>query len=178
MALVTRAEVVSFAKITGTLTTDQNNIIDNFIAAAVPELERVVGPIETATRTYTTGSRSGALVLPWRFASITSVTVDGVAVSAADYDAVSGAASGILNPANGYAPWSYGTSVVVTAVVGSASTPANVKLAALELCAYLWQSTQQGQRSAWQDGGVPVGFAMPQRVLDHLAPAPDLPGFA
>jgi hypothetical protein len=177
MALVTRAEVVAFAKITVALTADQEAIVDGFIAAALPEIERVTGPLDLRSEVYRCGARSGALVLPWRYVSVTSITVDGSTVDASSYDDVTRAASGIVDPANGYVPWSTGV-VVVNALVGSVSTPPNVKLAALELCASWWQQTQQAQRAAWSEGGVPMGFGMPQRVLDHLLASPDLPGFA
>lgn len=176
MALVTRAEVVAFAKIDGTLTVEQEATIDNFIAAALPEIERVTGPLDLRTEVYRCTARTGPLVLPWRYASITSITADGTEIDATSYDDVTRAGSGIVDPSGSYVPWTYGP-IVVTALVGSASTPANVKLAALELCAYWWQSTQQAQRSTWAEG-VPMGFGMPQRVLDHLQPSPDLPGFA
>jgi hypothetical protein len=67
--------------------------------------------------------------------------------------------------------------VVVTVQVGAVAVPANVKEAALELVAFWWQQTQQSQRSAWQEGGVPQGFAIPKRVRELLAASPRLPGF-
>jgi hypothetical protein len=178
VALCTRAEVTAFAKITVTLTADQESTIDNFIAASLIEIEHVTGPLDLRSVTYRCGSRSGALVLPWRYASVTSVTVDGTLVDASEYDDVSRADRGILDPASGYNPWGWGSVVTVVAQVGNASTPANVKLAALELCAFWWQQTQQAQRGAWSEGGTPMAFGMPQRVRDHLAAAPALPGFA
>lgn len=179
MALVTRQEVIDFAKLTvGSLSAPQFATLDNFVAAALPEIENITGPLDLRSAVYRCGPRSGALVLPWRFASITSVTLDGNTIPPTSYDAVTRADRGILDPASGFSPWSYGTSVVVTAQIGNASTPANVKLAALELCTFWWQQTQQAQHSAFSESGVPVGFGMPQRVLDHLAATPDLPGFA
>ena len=179
MALVTRAEVVAFAKITTELSADQTVTLDNFVAACLPEIERITGPLDLRSAVYRSGPRSGPLVLPWPYVSITSVTRDGVTIPAASYDAVTRADRGILDPSLGATPsWAWGYSIVVTAQIGNASTPANVKLAALELCTSWWQQTQQAQHTAFVDGGIPIGFAMPQRVLDHLAASPALPGFA
>ncbi len=172
------AEVIRNAKITGTLTADQNAILDGYIASAPAVLERYCGPIELEARTYTSAARSGSLVLPWPYASIVSVSVDGALVEASAYDAVNLAPAGILGPATGYNPWGYGTTVTVIAMVGSANVKPHVKQAALELVTYWWQSMQQGQRGAYIDvNGVPVGFSVPARVIDLLRASPQPPGF-
>jgi hypothetical protein len=177
MALVTREEVIEFAKIDTTLTGSQAAALDAIVAAVTPEIENITGPLELTTSVYRCGPKSGAIVLPWRYVSVTSVTVDGVTVDAALYDDVTRADRGILDAVNGSAPWASGQSVVVTAQVGSATTPTNVRLAALELASFWWVRTQQTQRQAW-NGDVPMGFGIPQAVRDHLDPSPRLPGFA
>jgi hypothetical protein len=177
VGLVTVADVIEFAKIDTTLSEAQRSTLYSLVDAVTPEIENITGPLELTTKVYRCGPRSGALVLPWRYASVTSVVIDGVTVAAALYDDVTRADRGILDPSNGFAPWSSGTSVVVTAVVGNVATPAHVKLAALELASFWWVRTQQTQRTAW-NGEVPMGFGIPQAVRDHLAPSPDLPGFA
>lgn len=193
MTIITRAEVVRFAKITTTLTADQESTIDDMIDAATPVLESIAGPVDLTTATYTgrpptrsarllasyrggdAVARSAPIPLPWPFVTITSVTVDGTLVAATDYDTTR-KSFGLLDPAVGCDPWAGATKVVVVATIGGASAPANVKLAALELVSYWWQSTQQSQRSAWSDGGPPMGFAVPQRVRDLLGPTYRLPG--
>lgn len=181
--LVTRAEAIRFAeaiKFSGApakpLTADQEDVLDQMIAAATPVIESVVGPVEVGTRTVETAfAQAGPLIIPWPFTTVVSVTVDGVLVPAGQYVLV-GAARGVLYPAGlGPAPWAY-RSVTVTVQVGAAVVAPNVKQAALELISYWWQSTKQGERTAWQEG-IPMGFAIPSRVKELLAATPALPGF-
>lgn len=64
--------------------------------------------------------------------------------------------------------------------------PWTVRLGALELIRHLWQLTQQGGRSRFGgsaldnegNGMVPIGFALPQRVIELWAPYRRPPGIA
>ncbi|RJQ68082.1 hypothetical protein D5S17_32790 [Pseudonocardiaceae bacterium YIM PH 21723] len=73
--------------------------------------------------------------------------------------------------------------IVYTA--GHVQVPYNVRLGMLELIRHLWQQTQQGGRprfgGAALDGEaerVPLGFAIPDRVTELLAPHRRAPGIA
>lgn len=75
--------------------------------------------------------------------------------------------------------------VVYTAGLTGATVPFNVRLGALELIRHLWQMTQQGGRPKWGGAGVdadmertPIGFAVPDRVIELLAPHRRPPGIA
>lgn len=76
--------------------------------------------------------------------------------------------------------------VKVTYTAGRSSIPYNVRLGALELIRHNWQMTQQGgrgrMRSSVGGGGdemsVPIGFAVPDRVVEMLAPHRRPPGIA
>lgn len=76
--------------------------------------------------------------------------------------------------------------VQVSYTAGRVSIPFNVRLGALELIRHNWQMTQQGgrgrMRSSVGGGGdemsVPIGFAVPDRVVEMLAPHRRPPGIA
>jgi hypothetical protein len=74
--------------------------------------------------------------------------------------------------------------VVYTAGRGGA-VPFTVRLGVLELVRHLWQQTQQGGRPRFgghalegEGPGVPMGFALPQRVVQLWAPFRRPPGVA
>lgn len=179
--LCTRAEAINFAKITGVLTPGQQTVLDDMISATTPVIEDNpdcgVGPVELGTRSFVFGAEPGALPLPVRFTTVLSVLVDGDALDPNRY--LPRGRSGLLDPRPRWAvpPWVCAETVVVTVTVGSATIPANVKQAALELVSFWWQQTQQAQRWAWQEGMIPQGFAIPARVKELLASSPSLPGF-
>lgn len=65
------------------------------------------------------------------------------------------------------------------------AVPYTVRLGALELIRHLWQQTQQAASRSWKgagmDGeamGVPMGFALPDRVVELWAPYRRPPGIA
>jgi hypothetical protein len=74
--------------------------------------------------------------------------------------------------------------VKVTYVSGLNSVPFNVRLGCLELLRHNWQLTQQAGRRkfgrAAEDGEphIPIGFAVPDRVVEMLAPGRRPPGIA
>ncbi|MDH6123440.1 hypothetical protein [Kitasatospora sp. GP82] len=73
----------------------------------------------------------------------------------------------------------------ITYTAGRTTVPWSVRLGSLELIRHLWQMTQQGGRprfgGAAMDGGethIPMGFALPDRVLELWAPYRRAPGIA
>jgi hypothetical protein len=76
--------------------------------------------------------------------------------------------------------------VKATWTAGRTDIPYNVRLGALELIRHNWQMTQQGgrgrMRSSVGGGGdemsVPIGFAVPDRVVEMLGPHRRPPGIA
>jgi hypothetical protein len=76
--------------------------------------------------------------------------------------------------------------IKVSYTAGRTGIPWNVRLGALELIRHNWQMTQQGgrgrMRSSVGGGGdeasVPIGFAVPDRVVEMLAPHRRPPGVA
>lgn len=75
--------------------------------------------------------------------------------------------------------------VKVTYTAGRGDIPYNVRLGALELIRHNWAMTQQAgrprMRSGMDGGGelaVPIGFAVPDRVVEWLAPHRRPPGIA
>jgi hypothetical protein len=82
--------------------------------------------------------------------------------------------------------WAFGDkNIQVTSTAGRADVPYNVRLGALELIRHNWSMTQQAgrprMRSGMDSGGelaVPIGFAVPDRVVEWLAPDRRPPGIA
>lgn len=176
MTILTQADVIRAAKLSSTPTADELLTAAEIAAAVDPVIERLSGPALTASKTYTGPCRKGAIALPWRYVSVTSVTVDGVAVAAAEYDDVTHAASGVLRAATGYAPWSYGDTVVVVAVTGTALAPGDVQLAAVSLARHWWQLNENGGRAAFETA-VQSDAGVPSIVREQLVASPNLPGF-
>ena len=188
MSIITLAEAKRAARYTGTATAADDLTFADMVNALTPVLENACGPIELATRTYTTSCWGlNEIALPWRVTAITSVVLDGVTLTAAsppgwvgDYDAVTAADRAILRPAPyTYPRWSYGFRLVVTAVVGSATIPDNIRQAAMELVRHWWQIGQQGGQPGPGQGfdAALISFDLPARVWQLLEPNPDIGGF-
>lgn len=170
MSLLTAADVKRAAGV-ATTTADEDVTIAEMIDAIDVVVERPVGAgrMPTTVKTWTGRCRSGSIVLPWSFASVSSVTVDGVALDASTFDDETRAHMGILDGVNGVVPWSSGTKVVVVATVGQASIAADIKRAAMVLVRHWWQLDRQGGRGAWADeNGAPLDAAIPKQVRDLL----------
>jgi hypothetical protein len=185
MALITEADAIRACKITGTPTADQLTTLDEMINALTPALERECGPIELQTVVYRLACHGqNKINLPYRYASITSVVIDGVTLTAGlDYDAVTDADRGILRPPPWYiARWAYGWALVVTAVVGNVTIPDNVRRAAILLIQHWWQTTQNAPHAAWGNANESApwgttGSALPESVIALLRPTPNVAGF-
>ncbi|MCZ1006334.1 hypothetical protein [Streptomyces lydicus] len=75
--------------------------------------------------------------------------------------------------------------VLVAYTAGAGTVSPSVRLGALELIRHLWQLTQQGGRPRFggagldsEGGGVPMGFALPARVMELWQPSRRPPGIA
>jgi len=180
VSLLTAADVKRAAGIGSVVTSDEDITIGEIVDAVDVVVARLVGPgaMPTTVRTWTGRGRYGAIVLPWAYASVSSVTVDGVVQAATTYDDETRAHMGILDGASGgQGPWAGATKVVVVATVGQPSIAADIKRAALVLARHWWQLDRQGGRGAWADeNGAPVDSAVPRSVRDLLASSPNLAG--
>jgi hypothetical protein len=154
-----------------------------YIAAATPVVEDIAGRVLQATITETFDGGRTAVLLSDRAASITTVTVDGVATT----DYVADLASGIVYAGSSSAPssFSYGRqNVVVTYVAGGTSVDPNIVLAARIIAAHQYQVGQQGRsgrgRAIDETTIIGSGFAVPTRAMQLLEPsiARRMPGFA
>jgi len=154
-----------------------------YIAATTEIIEDIVGAVLSSTKTQTFDGGGNALLLAERAASITSVTVGGVATT----DYVANLTAGIVySGSTGDSSFTWGRqNVVVTYATGASSIDPNVILAAREEVSFLYQLGQQGGRPSL--GGAvpdmswtPSGFAVPKRVMELCAPsmARRMPGFA
>ena len=177
--LITLAEARSSL---GWATNDTGNDTDleRYIEAATPVIENITGPLIQRTEVFTFDGGRSTLVVPVRFASVTSVVESGVTVT--DYVVDLEAATFTAGETDGVRDWDYGyQNVVVTVVTGAATYPANVKLATRELVRFWWQQGRQANTPAFGDApesGVPMGFAVPRRVIELLESSPRVAGFA
>lgn len=157
-----------------------------YIASTTPVIEDIVGAVLVATKVQTCNGGKTAVLLDERASAITSVVVDGVALTASEY--VADLESGIVyaGSSSSAQTFTYGRqNVVVTYTTGSSSIDPNIILAAREEVRFLYQIGQQGGRPSL--GGAPAdlswtpsGFAVPQRVIELCQPsaARRMPGLA
>lgn len=143
--------------------------------AATTVIENIVGPLESATRTWVTDGGEASVLLPERATAVTSVTVDGAATEAytADLDAGvvhygTGASAGLsLFPAGR-------ANVIVAYEVGEDDVPPVAAQACVELVRHWFQNGQQGQRPGFGGETIPEqafpgsGYAVPKRVTELL----------
>jgi hypothetical protein len=178
--LVTLADVRKSLGLASTDTTNDTDI-ERYIEAATPTIENIVGPLIQRSRVFTFDGGSSTVVVPVRFASVTSVVESGATITdfVTDLQAATitaGATDGVRDFAYGY------QNIVVTVVVGAATVPANVQLAARELVRFWWQQGRQANIPAFGEApesmSTPMGFAVPKRVLELLEPNKRIAGFA
>lgn len=162
--------------------TANDSDLERYVEAATPVIENITGPLLVRSETYSFDGGFRAVVLPVRFASVTSVVESGDTIT----DFVSEPDAGIIAAGTTESPrdFAYGhQNVVVTVSVGAATVPAHVKLATRELVRHWWQQGRQGNRPGFgndmpAEGGIPMGFAVPKRVRELLEPSPRVAGFA
>jgi hypothetical protein len=179
-ALVGLGEIKSTLRIAATKLDYDSDLID-WIAAATPIIEDIVGPILTATETQTYDGDVMAVLLPSAATSITSVTENGTAISyTANLEA------GIVYAGTSLAPRRFfpgRQNITVVYTVGSGNVDPNIREGAKELIRVWWQIGQQANRPGFgdqvePDAWTPSGFAVTRRVIELCAPKPRVPGFA
>jgi hypothetical protein len=178
--LITLAEARASLGFT-TANTAYDSDIETYIEAATPVIENITGPLLEKQRTFAFDGGVEKIVLPVPFSSVVSVTENGATVT----DYVADPDKGIITAGTTLAPDVFEPGVdniVVVVNVGSATVPANVKLAARELVRFWWQQGRQANIPAFgeapESGSVPMGFAVPKRVYELLEPDTRLAGFA
>lgn len=152
------------------------------IAAATPVVEALVGTVLQSTITETFDGGSEAVLLSQRAASVTSVTVNGSAVSY-----VPNLTSGIVHAGTSTGPsrFAYGRqNVTVMYVAGGTSVDPNVVMGARIIAAQQYQVSQQGRagrgRGIDDVTVISTGYAVPNRAIEYLKPSAKrrMPGIA
>jgi hypothetical protein len=164
------ARIQIFGATESTAPHDRDELIEDFISSATPIVETIVGPMYAESRTYTADGGKASIKLPYRFNAVTSVTVDGVALTAYVPDAT----AGLIYAGTELAPTEFSPGLLnvdVEVTVGYATIPPNVKMMAREVVKHWWQQGQQGNRPAFGDGSSEpaVQFGVPTRRLMELA---------
>lgn len=181
--------------------TSQDAELQGFILAAADLARDVVGPLLPEQHTEWHNGGKPSIVLDWLpLASVQSVTEY---VSASTW-VLTEQPLGTSTDAYGYTvdldrgqitrratggavcfPAGIKNVKVVYTASRSGMVPWSVRLGALELIRHLWQLTQQGGRPRFggsaldgDSGGVPMGFALPARVLELWQPFKRPPGIA
>lgn len=164
-----------------TTNTANDSDLERYVEAATPVIENITGPIIQRSRVFTFSGDGPHVVVPVRFVSVTAVVESGVTIT--DYVVDVASSTITAGETGGVRDFEYGfQNIVVTVSVGSATVPANVKLAARELVRFWWQQGRQANIPAFgeapESGSVPMGFAVPKRVYELLEPNKRLAGFA
>ena len=161
--------------------TSRNADLERYIEAATPVIENITGPLIQRTVVFYLDGGREAIVTGTQFTSVTSITQNGVPYTSfvADPEA------GVITAGTSTTPDIFEPgirNIVVTAVVGAATIPAHVKLATRELVRFWWQQGRQANipafGSAPESAPLPMGFAVPRRVMELLEPSPRVAGFA
>lgn len=154
------------------------------LATAREVIEYHAGAIVAATAVQKANGGKPAILLHERATSITSVLIDGVASTDWEVDEEAGVLYSGSGASAGATPFAYGIgNVVITYETGHDVTPSSARTAAIELVKHWYQNGQLGARPAFGgaavEPGTPPSFAVPRRVLEHLAPMASnrMPGF-
>lgn len=206
MSLVTLAEAKAHLGMP-TSDTTYDTELQGFVDMTQPLIENICGPIVSRSVTEWhdggTGNRFQVVLRQRPVISITSVTeyvgnVGQVLTQAANpaaavdlgytFEIETGTITRRVGAGTVY-PFAWGEqNIAVVYTAGFATTPPNVRLAALELIRHLWQSTQQGGNpkvnggAAFDGSGtrgpVGMGYAVPNFVVELLQPHERIPGIA
>jgi hypothetical protein len=166
---ITVDEVKRHANITTSTSDDEVELMRD---AAQDAVEGLIGPVLWRTVTQRISANDSTLVLNTTpVLSVTSLTLSG---SPATYTVIDG---GMLADVTARGD------VVATYVAGRTVVPGAVRLAALIIAAHLWQTQLGSAPTQLQDGfnnepTVGLGYAIPNRAADLLAPYLLLPGVA
>ncbi|MFG2722711.1 hypothetical protein ACGFW5_31095 [Streptomyces sp. NPDC048416] len=182
--------------------TRQDDELQGFILAAADLARDVVGPVLPEQHTEWHNGGVVALSLDWKpVTSVQSVTEYvaastwvlteqplGTSTDAYGYTVDLDRGQIVRRATGGAVCFPHGVkNVKVVYTAGrSGSVPWSVRLGTLELIRHLWQLTQQGGRTRFggstldgaDSGIVPIGFALPQRVIELWAPYRRGPGIA
>ncbi|MEV5943650.1 hypothetical protein [Streptomyces sp. NPDC051994] len=182
--------------------TRQDDELQGFILAAADLARDVVGPVLPEQHTEWHNGGTVALSLDWKpVASVQSVTEYvaastwvlteqplGTSTDAYGYTVDLDRGQIVRRASGGAVCFPHGVkNVKVVYTAGrSSAVPWSVRLGTLELIRHLWQLTQQGGRTRFggntldgaDSGIVPIGFALPQRVIELWAPHRRGPGIA
>ena len=181
LCTLAEARASIYGKQAATASTDQDSLIEDYVSAATNVIEGLpdIGPQFAESRTLTFDGGTHELRLPFKFNTVTSITVDGVA----DTGYVANGPAGIISASSdGWGWWEQGIqNVVVVVTVGNATITPNVKLAARELVTHWWRQGQQGNRPAFGDTSTDpaVSFGVPtRRLMELLGSGTGVSGFA
>lgn len=166
--------------------TSSDEELREFLLAVTEVVEHIVGAVVPRQVVEAHDGGTDALTLrKTPVLSVTSVTESGTALDASGYTASLDA--GVLYRGAGWSGrWACGRgSVTVTYKAGRSAVPRSVAQAAKELVAVNWRSQQGGNYSPFDSGAetpgggdVILGFFVPNRVVQMLAPHAQVGGFA
>ena len=162
-------EVKAHANITSTTQDAEVELIRN---AAQDAVEGLIGPVLWRTVTQAVSTDSSTVVLnTLPVVSVTSLTSGGTGTT---YTLVDG---GMLVDVAARG------AMVATYVAGRAVVGDDIRMAALIIAAHLWQTQLGAAPTQLQDGfgeqpATGIGYAIPNRAADLLAPHLMLPGWA
>lgn len=154
-----------------------------YIQSATPVIENIVGPVlpRSITRKFS-GGRT-AILIPAAATAVTSVKEMGNEITDWMFDD----SAGILYRGTPVYPLPFypgNLSIEITYTVGYAPVPQALQLAARELVRHWVQQGKQATRPTFDDAGnsdaqtVPLGFAVPRRVMELCQAFNTTPGFA
>lgn len=142
-----------------------------FIETAQEILRPLVGPVEPETVTENFYRNGSAFLSRGPVLSTTSVTEYGATVSSSLY-ALDGDELIRLDGRSWYGSVSSPLAVVYQIGRAYGSLPAALAWAIKEQTAHLWRTTQsqRGGRARGEEQAVPIGYALPNRVREAIAP--------
>jgi hypothetical protein len=160
-----------------------------YLAAVTAIVEDVAGAQAQMTSSTVANGGQSTILLPERVTAVTSVTENGVLLTAGS-DYTVDLEAGIVYRGTTIAPFAFvgGHQNVVVNWTAGAGDASNVRLAARIILRHLWKADQEGGGRPGVGGqGVPSdaaqtpsGYAIPRRAMQLLTPNDDdrMPGFA
>jgi hypothetical protein len=166
--VVTLGEIKQHLSITSTADDDE---LIAFIAAAIPIVESIAGPITPQTYTLTLNGGRQKIALPYIPTTITSITETGLTLIE-NQDFVVDYTNGIIS--RGTTTWKRlfrngQSNIVITYTTGPSNVTANVQMAVKELVRYMWRQVHGGNAS-FQDGYVSQAAVsgVSQAMMDRI----------
>lgn len=166
--VITVGEIKQHLSITSSADDDE---LIAFIAAAIPIVESIAGPITPTTYTLTVNGGRQKIALPYIPTSITSITETGLPL-VENQDYVVDYTNGIIS--RGTTTWKRlfrngQSNIVITYTTGPANVSANVQMAVKELVRYMWRQVHGGQGS-FQDGFISQAAVsgVSQAMMDRI----------